>query len=87
MYLAAAVLLIGFLLLWIIKRSEVTSLQYIENETNAALLNECKVLHSYDNIPLWGINGHFQSYYASQIRKGPKLPLKRYLNFRLNNYL
>lgn len=72
------VLLILALALWyFFDRKDHTVLTFVPTESNRAILDQCKTVKLYDNIPIWGFNGHVQSYFASQIRKGPTYPFRR----------
>lgn len=74
-----AVILIGFIAYYFLV-VRFCNVQIFFNHThrNESLLALCKTLKTYDRVPLWGVNGHVQSIYASQIRKGPTYPLRRY---------
>jgi len=44
---------------------------YHNTKRNHYLIQKTTHLQQYTDIPLWGLNGHLQSLYASQFRKGP----------------
>lgn len=60
-------------------RTRRSSIYYNPTDLNGALLLHCTTMRQYDRVPLWGFNGHVQSIYASQVRKGPTYPLRRYV--------
>lgn len=60
-------------------RARKSSVYFNPTSRNEAIIAECQTMHLYDRVPLWGINGHAQSIYASQVRKGPTYELHRYV--------
>lgn len=69
--------LVGFVIYLIKFRNNETELSYHKTEINEKILKDCHTLRKYSQIPIWGVNGHIQTIYASQIRKGPTYPFKR----------
>lgn len=66
------------LLVYVIRfRHNHTELIYLNTEINEKLLTNCMTLRKYSRIPMWALNGHIQTIYASQIRKGPTYPIRR----------
>ena len=61
-------------------RARKSSIYFNPTSRNEAIVTQCATMHLYDRVPLWGINGHVQSIYASQVRKGPTYELRRYVN-------
>lgn len=70
-------ILIGLIIYLLKFRNNTTELLYQKTEINEKILEDCDILKKYSKIPIWGINGHIQTIYASQIRKGPTYPFKR----------
>ena len=71
---------VAFFLRWCFSvRSRNAVLTYNPTPRNAALVDLCPTMKQYDRVPIWGINGHIQSIYASQVRKGPTYELRRYV--------
>lgn len=83
MLVASILLLLSLLVYYLLGRKDETVITCLPTNRNRALLQECQTVKSYDNIPVWGFNGHIQSYFASQIRKGPTYPFERYGAARL----
>lgn len=61
-------------------RARKSSIYFNPTSRNEAIVAQCATMHLYDRVPLWGFNGHVQSIYASQVRKGPTYELRRYVN-------
>ena len=70
-------ILLGLLVYVIRFRHNHTELIYLSTEINEKLLTNCMALRKYSRIPMWALNGHIQTIYASQIRKGPTYPIRR----------
>ena len=69
----------GFVLKWCFAvRSRSAVLYYNPTSRNEDLVALCETMKCYDRVPIWGVNGHVQSIYASQVRKGPTYELQRY---------
>jgi hypothetical protein len=79
MLLTIIVFLIALAIWYFIDRTDHTVLTFLPTTHNKAILEECTTIKLYDNIPIWGFNGHVQSYFASQIRKGPSYPFRRFV--------
>ena len=60
-------------------RARKSAIYYNPTSRNEAIVTHCRTMHLYDRVPLWGFNGHVQSIYASQVRKGPTYELRRYV--------
>ncbi|XP_049849295.1 monoacylglycerol lipase ABHD2 [Schistocerca gregaria] len=69
-----AVLMITFKVYF---REEEVKIMCSDTKFNKFILENCPSLKIYDRIPIWGLNGHLQTCYASAIRKGPTHLWKR----------
>ena len=83
-WLISALAFLGFIVLllslWFFAvRNRHAIVYYNETETNKSAVGLCKTMKMYDRVPLWRFNGHIQSIYASQVRKGPTYELRRYV--------
>jgi hypothetical protein len=81
-WVISALAFVGFAILlvalWFFAvRSRHAIVYYNPTSRNESLVAACATMKVYDRVPLWGFNGHIQSIYASQVRKGPTYPLRR----------